>query len=65
MFQLVATRPFPLRLWEGATFGLFKPGAPELSKKLEPDPKVPDEVQDSPVPSQGDSGSNSAEGESS
>ena len=32
---------------------------------MEPEPEVPDEVQDSPVPSQGDPAPNSAEGESS
>ena len=32
---------------------------------MEPEPKVPDEVQDSPIPSQGDLAPNSAEGESS
>ena len=48
-----------------ASFGLVKARAPELSKEVEHELEVPDEVQDSPVPSQGDSALNSAEGESS
>ena len=45
--------------------GLVEAGAPEPLKKLEPEPKVPDEVKDSPVPSQSDPAPNFAEGESS
>ena len=45
--------------------GLVKAWAPKPSEEVEPEPKVPDEVQDSPVPSQGDLAPNSAEGESS
>ena len=37
-----------------ASSGLIKARAPEPSKELEPQPEVPDEVQDSPVPSKGD-----------
>ena len=48
-----------------ASFGLVEAQAPEPLEELEPEPKVPDEVQDSPVPSQGDPASNFAEGESS
>ena len=44
---------------------LFEVWEHEPSEELEPEPKVMDEVQDSPVPSQGDPASNSAEGESS
>ena len=39
--------------------GLVEARAPEPSKELEPKPEVSDEVQDSPVPSQGDPMSNS------
>ena len=45
--------------------GLFEARVPEPSEEVQPKPKVPDEVQDSPVPSQGDLAPNSAEGESS
>ena len=43
--------------------GLVEAWAPEPSEEVEPEPEVPDEVQDSPVPSQGDQTPNSAEGE--
>ena len=39
--------------------------APKPSEEVEPEPEVPDEVEDSLVPSQGDPAPNSAEGESS
>ena len=39
-----------------ASSGLLEAWAPEPSEEVEPEPKVPDEVQDSPVPSQGDPG---------
>ena len=45
--------------------GLIEARALEPLEKLEPDPKVPNEIQDSPVPSQGDPVPNSAEDESS
>ena len=48
-----------------ASSGMFDARAPEPLEKLEPKPEVPDEVQDSPVPSQGDPAPNFAEGESS
>ena len=48
-----------------ASSGLVEARAPEPSEEVEPEPEVPDEVQDSPVPSQGDPAPNSAEGESS
>ena len=48
-----------------ASSGLFQASAPEPSEALEPKPEVPDEVQDSPVPSQGDPALNATEGESS
>ena len=48
-----------------ASSGLFEAWAQEPSEEVEPEPKVSDEVQDSPVPSQGDPALNSAEGESS
>ena len=48
-----------------ASSGLVKARAPEPSEEVESEPEVPDEVQDSPVPSQGDPTPNSAEGESS
>ena len=46
-----------------ASSSLVEARAPEPSEKVEPEPEVPDEVQDSPVPSQGDPAPNSAEGE--
>ena len=48
-----------------ASSGLFEARAPKPSEEVEPEPKVPDEVQDSPVPSQGDPAPISVEGESS
>ena len=48
-----------------ASSGQVEARAPEPSEEVEPEPEVPDEVQDSPVPSQGDPAPNSAEGESS
>ena len=48
-----------------ASSGLVEAWAPEPSEKVEPELEVPGEVQDSPVPSQGDPALNSAEGESS
>ena len=48
-----------------ASSGLFETRALEPLRELEPEPEVPDEVQDSPIPSQGDSVPNSADGESS
>ena len=48
-----------------ASSSLVKARAPEPSEEVESEPEVPDEVQDSSVPSQGDPASNSAEGESS
>ena len=48
-----------------ASSGLVEARAPEPSEEVEPEPEVPDEVQDSPVPSQGDPALNFAEGESS
>ena len=48
-----------------ASSGLFKARALEPLEELEPEPKVSDEVQDSPVPSQGDPALNSTKGESS
>ena len=45
--------------------GMFEAQAPEPSEEVEPEPEVPDEVQDSPVPSQGDSVPNSVEDKSS
>ena len=48
-----------------ASSGLVEAWAPEPSEEVEPEPEVPDEVQDSPVPSQGDPAPNSAKGESS
>ena len=48
-----------------ATFGLVEARALEPSEKLELKPEVPDEIQDSLVPSQGDPAPNSAKGESS
>ena len=48
-----------------ASSGLVEARAPEPSEEVEPEPEVPDEIQDSPVPSQGDPAPNSAEGESS
>ena len=48
-----------------ASFGLVEARAQEPSEELELEPKVSDEVQDSPIPSQGDSAPNSTEGESS
>ena len=47
-----------------ANSGLFKARALEPSEEVEPEPEVPDEVQDSPVPSQDDLTPNSAKGES-
>ena len=47
-----------------ASSGLVKARAPKPSKELESEPKVSDEVLDSPIPSQGDFVSNSVEGES-
>ena len=44
--------------------GMFKTRAPEPLEDFEPEPKVPDEVQDSPVPFESDPAPNSAEGES-
>ena len=44
--------------------GLVEAWAPEPSKEVEPEPEVSDEVQDSPIPFQGDPAPNSAEGES-
>ena len=37
-----------------ASSGLFEARASEPSKEVELEPQVPDEVQDSPIPSQGD-----------
>ena len=48
-----------------ASSGLFKAWALKPLEELESEPKVPDEVQDSPVASQGDPAPNSAEDESS
>ena len=48
-----------------ASSGLFEVRASEPLEELEPEPKVPDEVQDSPIPSQGDPAPNFVEGESS
>ena len=48
-----------------ASSGLVEARAPEPSEEVEPKPEVPDEVQDSPVPSQGDPALNFVEGESS
>ena len=48
-----------------ASSSLVEARAPEPSEEVEPEPEVPNEVQDSPVPSQGDPAPNSAEGESS
>ena len=45
--------------------GLFEARAPEPSEEVEPEPEVSNEVQDSPIPSQGDPAPNFAEGESS
>ena len=47
-----------------ASSGLVEAHASEPSEELEPEPKVSDEIQDLPVPSQGDPASNSEEGES-
>ena len=44
---------------------MFKARAPEPSEELESEPKVSDEVQDSPIPPQGDPAHNFVEGESS
>ena len=48
-----------------ASSGLVQARAPEPSEEVEPEPEVPDEIQDSPVPSQGDPAPNSVKGESS
>ena len=48
-----------------ASSGLVEAWASEPSEEVAPEPKVPDEVQDSPVPAQGDPAPNFAEGESS
>ena len=48
-----------------ASSGLYEARASEPSEELEPEPKGSDEVQDSPIPSQGDPAPNSVEGESS
>ena len=48
-----------------ASSGLFGARAPEPSEEVELEPEVPDETQDSPVPSQGDPAPNFTEGESS
>ena len=48
-----------------ASSGLFKDRAPKPSEEVEPEPEVPDEIQDSPVPSEGDPAPNFAKGESS
>ena len=48
-----------------ASSGLVEAWASEPSEEVESEPEVPDEVQDSPIPSQGDPASNSEEGESS
>ena len=48
-----------------ASSGLVEVRAPEPSEEVEPEPEVPDEVQDSLVPSQGDPASNFAEDKSS
>ena len=48
-----------------ASSSMFEARAPEPSEELEPEPEVLDEVQDAPVPSQGDPASNPAKGESS
>ena len=48
-----------------ASSSLYKARASEPSEEGEPDLEVPDKVQESPVPSQGDPAPNSAEGESS
>ena len=48
-----------------ASSGLFKARTTEPFEEVEPESEVPDEVQDIPVPSQGDPAPNSAEGESS
>ena len=48
-----------------ASFDLVEARAPEPSEELETEPKVPDEVQDSPIPSKSDPTPNSLEGESS
>ena len=45
--------------------GLVEAGAPEPLEELEPEPKVLNKIQDSPVPSQGDPQPNFAEDESS
>ena len=45
-----------------ASFGLFEARASEPSEEVEPKPEVPNEVRDSPVPSQGDPAPNSAVG---
>ena len=47
-----------------ASSSLFEARAPEPSEEVEQEPEVPDEVQDSPVPSQSDQAPNSVEGES-
>ena len=47
-----------------ASSGLFEARASEPLEELEPEPEVPNEVQDSLVPSQGDPTPNSAKGES-
>ena len=48
-----------------ASSGLVEVRTPEPSEEVEPESEVPNEVQDSPVPSQGDPAPNSAKGESS
>ena len=48
-----------------ASSGLLEARTPEPSEELEPKPKVLNDVQDSPIPSQGDSVLKSAEDESS
>ena len=48
-----------------ASSGLVEAQGTKPSEEVEPEPEVPDEVQDSPVPCQGDPAQRSAEGESS
>ena len=48
-----------------ASSGLFEVWAPKPSEEVELEPKVPNEIQDSLVPSQGDPAPNLAKGESS
>ena len=48
-----------------ASSGLVEARAPKPSEEVKSEPEVPDEVQDSPIPSQSDLVPNSAEGESS